>query len=100
MEIIPSGETLGARIEGIDLGIPLSDGDFRTILRALGTHGVLCFPRQTFDIPAFAAFGRRFGDLEVNVANLFHAPDRPEVMILSNMQENGRPLGLNDAGQG
>ena len=68
MEIIPGGQTLGARIEGIDLGEPLSDGDFRTLLRALGQYGVLCFPRQTFDTPAFAAFARRFGDLEVNVA--------------------------------
>lgn len=100
MQIIPSGQTLGARVEGIDLGAPLHNSDVRDILRALGSHGVLCFPRQRFDIPAFAAFGRRFGDLEVNVANLFHAPDFPEVMILSNMQENGKPLGLNDAGQG
>jgi taurine dioxygenase len=100
MHITPTGQTLGARIEGIDLGQPLPGGDFRTILRALGAHGVLCFPNQTPDVPAFAAFGRRFGDLEVNVANLFHAPDLPEVMILSNMKENGKPLGLNDAGQG
>jgi taurine dioxygenase len=100
MQIIPSGQTLGARIEGIDLGAPVSDGDFRTLLRALGSHGVLCFSRQTFDVPAFAAFGRRFGDLEINVANLFYAPNFPEVMILSNVLEGGKPLGLNDAGQG
>src|SRR5580704_3808049 len=100
MEITPSSQALGARIEGIDLGQPLSDADVRAILRALGAHGVLCFPRQTFDIPAFATFGRRFGDLEINVANLFYAPDFPEVMILSNMTQDGKPLGLNDAGQG
>ena len=51
MNITPSGQTLGARIEGIDLGEPLSDADFRTILRALGQHGVLCFPRQTLTTP-------------------------------------------------
>src|SRR5271166_2470498 len=91
MEITPSGQTLGARIEGVDLGAPLSDANVRSILRALGQHGVLGFPHQTFDVPAFAAFGRRFGDLEINVANLFYAPDFPEVMILSNMKENGNP---------
>lgn len=101
MQIIPSGQTLGARVEGIDLGNPLADPDFRTILRALGQHGVLCFPQQTFGVGPFAAFGRRFGDLEVNVANLFHEPGFAEVMILSNMKDaEGRPLGLNDAGQG
>lgn len=100
MQITPSGETLGARITGIDLRNPLSNTDFRAILRALGTHGVLCFPNQTFGVAAFAAFGRRFGDLEINVANLFHESDHPEVMILSNMKRDGKPLGLNDAGQG
>jgi len=101
MEIIPSGQTLGASVEGIDLADPLSDSEFRTLLRALGRHGVLCFPRQTLDTAAFAAFGRRFGDLEVNVANLFHEPDFPDVMILSNQSgPDGKPLGLNDAGQG
>jgi taurine dioxygenase len=101
MNIIPSGQTLSARIDGIDLANPLSDSDFRTLLRALGRHGVLCFPNQTFDTSAFAAFARQFGELEVNVANLFHEPDFPEIMILSNLVDSdGKPVGLNDAGQG
>src|SRR5689334_1201885 len=101
MQITPSGQTLGARIEDIDLGRPLPDGDRRTILRALGQYGVLCFPRQTFGVAEFAAFGRRFGDLEINVANLFHEPNFPDVMILSNMKDgDGKPVGLHDAGQG
>ncbi|WP_158926477.1 TauD/TfdA family dioxygenase [Acidisphaera sp. S103] len=101
MDIIPSGQTLGARVQAIDLAMPLTDADLRTLLRALGQHGVLCFPNQTFDTQAFAAFAHRFGDLEVNVANLFHEPDLPEVMILSNqVRPDGKPVGLNDAGQG
>lgn len=101
MNIIPSGQTLGARVEAIDLATPLTDTDLRTLLRALGQHGVLCFPNQSFDTQAFAAFARRFGDLEVNVANLFHEPGLPEVMILSNqVRPDGKPVGLNDAGQG
>ncbi len=101
MEIIPSGQTLGARVENIDLAEKLSDQDFRTLLRALGQHGVLCFPNQTFDTPALAAFARRFGDLEVNVANLYYEPEFPEIMILSNqVRPDGKPVGLNDAGQG
>ena len=101
MQIIPTGQTLGASIEGVDLGSPLADPDFRAILRALGQHGVLCFPRQTFGVAGFAGFARRFGELEVNVANMFHEPDFPEVMILSNLRDaEGKPRGLNDAGQG
>src|ERR1700750_2670571 len=101
MKIIPSGQALGARIEDIDLAESLTGRDLRALLRALGQHGVLCFPNQTFGTPALAAFARRFGDLEVNGANLFHEPDFPEFMILSNqMRPAGPPVGLNDAGQG
>ena len=101
MEIIPSGQTLGARIEGIDLADLCRTAISGRCCGRLGQYGVLCFPRQTFDTPAFAAFARQFGDLEVNVANQFHEPDFPEIMILSNqMRPDGKPVGANDAGQG
>ena len=100
MQITPTGQTLGARVEGIDLGNPLSDADRRTILRALGQHGVLCFPNQTFGVEQLSAFGQRFGELEVNVANAYHEANHPEMMILSNMKKDGKQIGANDAGQG
>jgi taurine dioxygenase len=100
MDIRPTGEALGARIFGVDLSKPVSDGDFKTILRALGEHGVIVFPRQTIETEDLARFGKMFGDLEINVANLYHEPDHPEVMILSNMKKDGKPVGLGDAGQG
>ena len=100
MKITPSGKILGATVEGIDLARPVSDGDFKAILRALGEHGVLCFPGQRLETDAFARFGRLFGELEINVANQFHEPGFPEVMVLSNMTRDGKPVGLADAGQG
>ena len=100
MHIIPSGDILCARIEGIDLQQALTPADIKTILIALGRHGVLCFPRQTLDVDAFAAFGQCFGGLEINVANMFHEPNHPEVMILSNIKKDGKQIGLGDAGQG
>jgi taurine dioxygenase len=100
MKIAASGKALGARIEGIDLGRGVSDGDFKQILRALGEHGVLCFPAQQLETEALVRFGRMFGELEINVANQFHEPDFPEVMVLSNMTKDGKPIGLGDAGQG
>jgi taurine dioxygenase len=100
MDIVPTGGALGARIENVDLGQPLCDPDFKRLLRALGTHGVLCFPHQQLTTEAFARFGRMFGELEINIANQFHEPDFPEVMVLSNMTQDGKPVGLGDAGQG
>jgi taurine dioxygenase len=100
VRIEASGKALGATVEEIDLARPLPESDFRQILRALGTHGVLCFPRQQIETGDLARFGRLFGELEVNVANQFHEPGHPEVMVLSNMVRDGRPVGLGDAGQG
>ena len=99
MKIHP-GKALGARIEGVDLAQPVSDEAFKQILRALGEHGVLCFPGQRLETAQFARFGRMFGELEINVANQFHEPGFPEVMVLSNMMSEGKPVGLGDAGQG
>lgn len=97
--IIPSGAILGATVEGVDLSSPLSGDDFDTILHALGEHGVLRFPAQSIDTAAQKRFASRFGTLEINVAGSFQEPGHPEVMILSNMMENGRPIGFSDAGQ-
>ena len=100
MKITPSGRTLGASIEDIELARPVGTSDFKQILRALGEHGVLCFPKQKLETDAFARFGRMFGELEINVANQFHEPGFPEVMVLSNITRDGKPIGLGDAGQG
>src|ERR1700730_14236589 len=69
-------------------------------LRALGAHGVVFCPGQRIDTQHLAAFGRMFGELEIKVANQFHEPGFPEVMVLSNMAAHGKPIGLADAGQG
>jgi taurine dioxygenase len=97
--ITPSGETLGATIDGVDLAEPLGAGDFAAILRALGEYSVLRFPAQQLDAAQLKAFAGRFGSLEINVAGTFQEPGHPEVMILSNIVENGRPIGARDAGQ-
>jgi alpha-ketoglutarate-dependent taurine dioxygenase len=99
MRIVPTGETLGATIEGADLAQPLGRREFAEILRALGEYGVLRFPKQRLNPEQQKAFSARFGSLEINVAGAFQEPGHPEVMILSNIVENGRPIGARDAGQ-
>ena len=96
--VIPSGHTLGATIEGLSLA-RLSNAEFDAAIKALGDYGVLRFPRQELSATELKAFSERFGDLEINVANAYQEPGIPEVMILSNIVENGKPLGLSDAGQ-
>ena len=99
MKVTSSGETLGATIEGLDLGAPLSREEFDGVVHALGERGVVRFPRQRLTGRQLADFSARFGKLEINVANAYQEPGIPEVMILSNIVEGGKPVGLADAGQ-
>jgi taurine dioxygenase len=98
-DVKPTGKILGARIEGLDLAQPLSGDEVAAIVRNLGAYGVLCFPRQRLEQPALKAFSAHFGTLELNVAASLYRSQAPEVMVLSNIVENGRPIGLPDAGQ-
>lgn len=99
IQITPSGQTLGASVAGLDLAQPLSDTALEQLVAALGRYGVLKYPKQNLTAVQLKAFSARFGQLEINVANNFQEPGLPEVMILSNIVENGKPLGLADAGQ-
>ena len=101
MKVIPSGESLGARIEGLDLSRPLQPAELQGVLQALGKYGVVRFPRQELTGRQLRDFSAQLGDLEINVGSAgYQEPGIPEVMILSNIVENGRPIGLADAGQG
>ena len=97
--IEPTGQVLGATVSGIDLSRPLSDGDFTTILLALGRHGVLRFPAQQLEAAALRDFSQRFGRIQATLTGRHHEPEMPEVGILSNILENGEPIGITDAGQ-
>jgi alpha-ketoglutarate-dependent taurine dioxygenase len=100
LQVTGSGEILGATIEGLDLAQPLSGEQLDLVMRSLGENGVVRFPRQQLCARELAAFSARFGKLEINVANAYQEPGFPEVMILSNIVANGKPIGLADAGQG
>src|SRR3954468_2989997 len=100
MQLIPSGRVLGAKMEGLDLSRPLEDGEVDAIIKALGRYGVVCFPRQNLTARQQKDFAARFGELEINVASgPYQEPGLPEVMILSNIVKDGKPVGLADAGQ-
>ncbi len=98
-KLTPSGRILGATVEGMDLSRPLRAAELGFVLQALGKYGVLRFPEQDLTGAQLKQFSAQLGELEINVANAFQEPGHPEVMILSNIVEGGRPIGLSDAGQ-
>src|SRR5258706_10614805 len=101
MRLVPSGEILGATVEDLDLSLPFASEELNDVMKALGNFGVIRFPRQSLTGRQLKDFSAQLGELEINVASHdYQEPGVPEVMILSNIVENGRPIGLGDAGQG
>ena len=99
MHIVPTGMVLGASVAGLDLSQPFGERDVEALIQALGRYGVLRFPRQQLSARQQKDFAARFGELEINVAGAFQEPGLPEVMILSNIVRDGKPIGMADAGQ-
>jgi len=89
---------LGAELIGLDLLRPLADTDFTRIHRAHLDHHVLVFRDQRITPQQQIDFSRRFGPLQIHVLHQFQLPGHPEILVVSNIVENGQPIGLGDAG--
>jgi taurine dioxygenase len=72
--------------------------DFREVWDAFWLAQVLVFRNQKLNAGEFLAFARQFGRPEPHVIDQFHHPEHPDILILSNVQKDGRPVGLADAG--
>ena len=99
MQVSYSSAPLGAEITGLDLAQPVDDGTFRAIEEVFHERGVIVFRGQKLNEEQHIAFSRHFGDLEVHVATDYLKPGFPEILVVSNIIENGRQIGLADAGQ-
>jgi len=93
------GQALGAEVTGLDLSRPVPDGVFEEILSAFLEHAVVVFRDQKLTPEQQIAFSRRFGEIDVNVRSRFNKPGYPEIFVVSNIIENGEPIGVTDAGR-
>jgi taurine dioxygenase len=86
--------TIGVEITGIDLIQPVSDADFAAIKEAWLTHKVAVFPDQNLQESDLMRFGERFGELEIHVRSTYHSRQNKEVMVVSNLKEDGKAIGV------
>jgi taurine dioxygenase len=102
IRIRPTGAALGADVEGVDLA-NLSDAEFDVIRQAWFDHLVLRFRNQHIDDAAHVALGRRFGELDFNpgtrLTGKVYVEGIPEIVKISNIIENGKPVGELGAGE-
>lgn len=88
----------GLQTADVDVGQPLDDTGWRTLSQAFFAAQVLVLRGQRLTAAGFHAFARRFGPPEPHVIDQFHHPQSADILILSNVQRDGRPAGLADAG--
>ena len=101
MEIIPTEKAFGAEIQGIDVR-QIDAGEFESIYHAWLDHQVLLFRGQQLTDEDLIAFSRRFGELDdapIQETGRRFVEGYPEIYIVSNVIENGEPLGSLGAGE-
>jgi taurine dioxygenase len=87
---------LGAEVGGIDLSKPAARDDVAAIEGAWRERLVVVFRGQTLSDPQLIAFSRNFGELDPPGPNPYGEPfnkQHPELNVLSNVVENGKPIG-------
>ena len=99
IEVIAANPEVGAEIVGVDLSKPLDDETFAVIRDAYYKHSVIVFRGQKITEQQQIDFSRRFGDLEIHVLKQFLHPQHPEILLISNIVENGKNIGIVDAGR-
>ncbi|MEI6469666.1 MAG: TauD/TfdA family dioxygenase, partial [Betaproteobacteria bacterium] len=101
MEIRPLTPVIGAEAINIDLTKRLSNSEIIEIKQAFTNAGVLIVRNQNLNPEQFIQFARYFGSDESYSGHLseYLLPDHPEIISLSNIVENGKALGVQDAGQ-
>jgi alpha-ketoglutarate-dependent taurine dioxygenase len=99
--VIPSGRPLGAEIQGVDLRT-IDSEDFAKIYRAWLDHSAVLFRGQDLTDEDLIAFSRRLGDLDwapIQESGRRFVDGHPEIYVVSNVMENGVPIGSLGAGE-
>ncbi|MCV4286193.1 TauD/TfdA family dioxygenase [Pseudomonas capsici] len=98
-EVRPLTGKVGAEIVGLDLSKTLNDADFARVHKAHLDYHLIVFRDQHITPQQQIDFSRRFGVLQIHVLKQFLLANHPEILIVSNIVENGQPVGLGDAGK-
>src|SRR5579871_5877835 len=101
LRVTPTGAALGAEVGGVDLRA-INDAEFEQIHRAWLDHLVLLFRGQSLTDDDLIAFSRRFGELDwapIQETGRRFVEGHPEIYVVSNVIENGSPIGSLGAGE-
>jgi taurine dioxygenase len=98
-QVKPFDGPVGALVSSFDLSDDLSAQDHQSLVDAWNQHSVLVFRDQTITPEQLLRFSRRFGGLEIHVLDQYLHHEHKEILVVSNILENGRNVGIPDAGR-
>jgi taurine dioxygenase len=96
MQIKNLETVLGAEVSDIDLSKPVPQDDIKAIEATWRERLVVVFHGQTLSDPQLIAFSTNFGELDPPGPNPYGEPfnkEHPELNVISNVVENGKPIG-------
>jgi taurine dioxygenase len=92
IRVRPLSPALGAEIIGVDLRQPLDDATFEQILAAWHQHLVILLRDQKLTEEDQVRFAERFGP-PAKIHTMQFMQKHPAVMLISNIREDGKPIG-------
>lgn len=93
LDVRQIGPGFAAEIGGVDLAQPLDDAAMEELRQAWLENKVAVLHDQDLTDGDLLSFTKRLGPLFTHVRSMFHSPDHPEIMFVSNLKEDGRALG-------
>jgi taurine dioxygenase len=90
--------TTSAEISGVDLSKDIDRDTFQEIKAIWFKYGTVFFRNQELSPEQHIAFSEKFGKLETHVRTNVSRPGYPQILVVSNILENGTPIGSQDAG--
>ena len=94
-----SDSAVGAEIIGLNLSQGIEDATFAEVEDAFNKHSVVVIRDQALTPQQLVEFSTRFGTPQINVRSEVNRSETPEVMLISNVMERGKPVGSQDAGR-
>jgi taurine dioxygenase/putative 2-oxoglutarate oxygenase len=100
LRLRPLHESFGAEVVGLELGPDVDDATFAEIEAAWRRYSILLFRGVTWTPPQHVAFTRRLGPLHIMEPPEFNLPGHPEILVVSNVEKDNKPIGMKRAGWG
>lgn len=96
----PLHATFGAEVIGADLSRAADAATFAEIEAAWQRYSILLFRDVDMTPAQHVAFTRRLGPLHIMEPLEFNLPGYPEVLVVSNIEKDEKPIGMKRAGWG